>query len=530
MFLFCLLLHLLVINPAQSAEADIEDDKELEVSTDEYDYSSELRRDGVWEAMLNQVWADFINTVNREKELYGVNIEPLQLSPLLGEKVELSRTLLGYQVNLTFWDMWVQGMSGLVLQDVQFKRDESLSIVRTHAILTTPELELDGFYKMEGEGGGAWSWVGASTISSQGAQKFSISMKNVRIVCELHIDLVEACSDKDNAVITRISFPLQYENVHFNFQNIGSILGTVVDVLGRIVIENQKNALVTLITEGIARESPGLLCGSRYSNYPKEPQLNELHPDQDWNTIINRQGGLLYRDRLAERTVEKVFKESILSHLTNNTSPLRQALDPLPLFPLEFDLRKRVFRANVAVCNVYLHNIKKIKDFNIILLRDRSLQYSALRVTATLPLSWMTGEYKMKKGVFLSIFPVKAGGDFNIDFKQNVVRMIVVLRNTTQGLVLEHFSVDSEWRETTFSFDGVLQGLGELADMMMNELGVGEIIVKKQKSWVMDEIKEYTRGMAECVMWRPSLGLELCMRQFWIEQGWSYPWTYPTCS
>ena len=34
--------------------------------------------------------------------------------------------------------MWIQGLSGLVLQDVQFKRDESLSIVRTHAILTTP--------------------------------------------------------------------------------------------------------------------------------------------------------------------------------------------------------------------------------------------------------------------------------------------------------------------------------------------------------------------------------------------------------
>ena len=32
-------------------------------------------------------------------------------------------------------------------------------------------------------------------------------------------------------------------------------------------------------------------------------------------------------------------------------------------------------------------------------------------------------------------------------------------------------------------FDGVLQGLGELADMMMNELGVGEIIVKKQKRY-----------------------------------------------
>ena len=36
------------------------------------------------------------------------------------------------------------------------------------------------------------------------------------------------------------------------------------------------------------RESPGLLCGSRDSNYPREPQLNELYLDQDWNTIINR--------------------------------------------------------------------------------------------------------------------------------------------------------------------------------------------------------------------------------------------------
>ena len=30
-------------------------------------------------------------------------------------------------------------------------------------------------------------------------------------------------------------------------------------------------------------------------------------------------------------------------------------------------------------------------------------------------------------------------------------------------------------------FDGVRQGLGEVADMLINQLGVGEVIVNKQK-------------------------------------------------
>jgi hypothetical protein len=32
------------------------------------------------------------------------------------------------------------------------------------------------------------------------------------------------------------------------------------------------------------------------------------------------------------------------------------------------------------------------------LVRDRSLDYSALRFTATIPITWMTGIYKLKKG------------------------------------------------------------------------------------------------------------------------------------
>jgi hypothetical protein len=40
----------------------------------------------------------------------------------------------------------------------------------------------------------------------------------------------------------------------------------------------------------------------------------------------------------------------------------RQALDPLPLFPLEFNFRNDLYRAHVEVCNTYLHNIKSLKN------------------------------------------------------------------------------------------------------------------------------------------------------------------------
>ena len=90
--------------------------------------------------------------------------------------------------------------------------------------------------------------------------------------------------------------------------------------------------------------------------------------------------------------------------------------------------------------------------------------------------------------------------------------------------------VDMGWRENIFKFDGFLSGLGELADKIMNQLGVGRLIVRKQKKWVIGEIKSYMRGMAVCMMWSPSMGLELCMRQYWIDLGWEYPWVYPSCN
>jgi len=497
---------------------------------------ADLKSDGVWEKMVNVAWLDYITTINREKELYGVSVEPLELSPILGNNVKISRTILAYQVNFTFNDMWSHGLSSLQLKEVTFKRDENLTQVRTHALLAASEIELIGKYTMEGRGDGAWSWFGTGTISSEGEQVFRIKLKDTVITTTLSVDLVTGCQDnqyQESAVVTEIDFPLEYGSVEFDFENLGSVLSVAVDVVGRIVIDSQKEALVAIIKDGIARESPGLICDTwkkmSSSRLPLSSRFHYKHNDHQWNAILSREAGILQRDMLAEQTVETVFKESILSHLNNISSPVRQKIDPLQLFPLEFDFKNDVYKANVEACDIFAHNFKSINDLDMMLVRDKSLNFSALRVSIELPISWMTGNYKMKNAYFFGFIPAGAGGHFNVDIKHIKARMIIVLRKTNQDLVLEHFEIDSDWENVAFMFDGLWSGWGEFADLVMNELGVGGVIVQKQKRYILGEIKTYLRGMAECAMRKPALGLELCMRQYWINLGWTYPWEYPVC-
>ena len=134
-----------------------------------------------------------------------------------------------------------------------------------------------------------------------------------------------------------------------------------------------------------------------------------------------------------------------------------------------------------------------------------------------------------------------------IDMKDVKVSLTVVLRNNQEMLDIENFngghrtlakymfvekifcSVDAGWRDIGFKFDGFLSGLGEVADTLLNELGVGGLIVRRQRARLVREIKSYLRGTAVCMLWSPGMGLELCMRRFWINLGWEYPWVLPSC-
>ena len=52
--------------------------------------------------------------------------------------------------------------------------------------------------------------------------------------------------------------------------------------------------------------------------------------------------------------------------------------------------------ADVEACDTYVHNIKMAKFDSMFLARDPgSLEYSALRVQFSLPITWVSGFYKL---------------------------------------------------------------------------------------------------------------------------------------
>ena len=91
--------------------------------------------------------------------------------------------------------------------------------------------------------------------------------------------------------------------------------------------------------------------------------------------------------------MRKIFDESVRRHLTTHGSQLQTMLDPFPMFPLEIKINNNVYTCTMEACNVYLHNAKEVEMSSMILVRDPSLQYSALRVQFSLPIVWTSGSY-----------------------------------------------------------------------------------------------------------------------------------------
>ena len=79
-------------------------------------------RDYVWEGMVKTAWLDYITRLNRDKELYGLQIEPLKLSHVLEDELYISQTMLGYQVELWMWNLTLHGLSGLKLEKLSLER------------------------------------------------------------------------------------------------------------------------------------------------------------------------------------------------------------------------------------------------------------------------------------------------------------------------------------------------------------------------------------------------------------------------
>ena len=76
-------------------------------------------------------------------------------------------------------------------------------------------------------------------------------------------------------------------------------------------------------------------------------------------------------------------------------SPLGSFVDPFMMFPLELTINKMLYKSTIEACNFHLHNGRKAELESVVLVRDPSLAFSALRVQFHMPLLWMTGQYYM---------------------------------------------------------------------------------------------------------------------------------------
>ena len=54
--------------------------------------------DHIWEQMIRQAWLDIVKTINKDKALYGVELRPLLLDPLMPEPIAISEDMAGYHV------------------------------------------------------------------------------------------------------------------------------------------------------------------------------------------------------------------------------------------------------------------------------------------------------------------------------------------------------------------------------------------------------------------------------------------------
>lgn len=107
------------------------------------------------------------------------------------------------------------------------------------------------------------------TIFMEGEQPFEIVMKEAKFNVIVKMDTITGCEVEQNLVITDIALPLDYSAVKFDFTNIGSVLGAIVDTIGSVAISFSQDIIVDSIKKVVKEEVPGFLCNSLAFNSTK---------------------------------------------------------------------------------------------------------------------------------------------------------------------------------------------------------------------------------------------------------------------
>ena len=256
------------------------------------DTKSKWILDAVWQSMVEVSVEDFIKTVSEDKSLYDEGVDPLDMDSLVGESLTVSQWAMGYNVNMSMWDLVLYGLTDIQVDQVRVERNTDLSQLRARILVKVDKLFLTGLYNLEAVPGNTWLF---SNISSEGDRNITISLHDVKLGVEFSVGLGSWCDD-GGAEITNINFPMDYSNMEFEFENSGFMLGALLDIIGDVIVVNEKSKLVSIVKNLIKSEVPSLLCEQEM--FESTLQENDLpHHDESFMNILNKEGQTLIRDR-----------------------------------------------------------------------------------------------------------------------------------------------------------------------------------------------------------------------------------------
>ena len=142
-------------------------------------------------------------------------------------------------------------------------------------------------------------------------------MTGAKLNIVIKFDTVNGCGEKYNLILKDIQLPIDYDNIIFDFTNIGSVLGSIVDTIGNLAISFSEGIVKAGVEDVLRKEVPSLLCEAGEVSR-MEAVLAAVNKDKEpvWHSLL-LQGARgwgwdqLRRDFLAEKFMQKVINEGL---------------------------------------------------------------------------------------------------------------------------------------------------------------------------------------------------------------------------
>lgn len=499
--------------------------------------------DAIWEQMIRQAWLDIVRTINKDKALYGIKLTPMELDPLLAEPIAISEDMAGYQVDLAMWNISIHGVDTMSLDKLILERGEALDSVREEAVINLGDIIVMGMYQYTAE---CTNWFCiVERFDSEGQQPFKIQMSDAKFKVIVNMDTINGCEVEKNLVISEISLPLEYSSVEFDFTNIGSVLGTIVDTIGTIALSFSQGIVVQSIQALVLKEVPSFICNNVALNSTKIesiPATADKSSDPVWyDILLNATNGWgwdeLKRDFLAEQFMNKAVEEGLGRHLKNDSDPLVQLLDPFQLLPASEDIHEKgLFKGHIVACELWLKGLRNLKMTEIQLVRNDDLTFSGLKLMIELPFVKLNGKFRLNNVFVFGIFHADdSEGTIDATISGVKVELTCVLETDKifdQGesqIKIKHFAVDFKKEDAEIDVRGIG---GKVLSKITNKgiKAIGEKIIDMQKKVINTEIRNILWGMVKCLMYNPGTEFQKCQDEFWGCLGFKVPFEFPKCS